>query len=207
MEIFDILIIGGGPSALYEAAVLSKTDLNVAIISESFGGCMEMLGDQRLQSYIDELEILDAERRLANYIKNSTALNPTGQEYSSYIRDCIFDLKIKHIYGKVTHITKSESYFKIQQYKKKVLFARKVILATGIISKKTELALRSRYWISCFEVYNHIYSNQLERYVNQEICIVGGGNTAFQLASILSKKAKNITLLVKRFGFISAGNR
>lgn len=134
-----------------------------------------------------------------HYIKNPIALNPTGQEYASYIRDCFFDLKIKRIFGRVANITKSEAYFKIQYNDNQIIFSKNIILATGIKPKKSEITLPSNRWVSCFGAYRDIYTNRWEKYINSEVCIIGGGNSAFQLALTLSKRAKNITILVKRY--------
>ena len=53
--LYDVIVVGGGPGAAAECARLCDCGKRVAVISDSFGGCMGLLGRQRLQSYVHEL--------------------------------------------------------------------------------------------------------------------------------------------------------
>ncbi|WP_321158296.1 hypothetical protein, partial [Providencia stuartii] len=81
----SFIVIGGGPSAAIEASRLCSLGEDVTIITEQIGGCMEIMGDKRLQSYCDELTLNETTLSLADSM-SLIELTPTANEYIKYVK-------------------------------------------------------------------------------------------------------------------------
>lgn len=198
----SFIIIGGGPAAAIEAARLSGKGKNVTIISEQFGGCMDIMGHRRLQSYCNELTLGGSEIMLEDYMEH-TALTPTGSEYCTYVRKYIESLPVKKICGKVTYFTRDEAKFRCQVMVSEELrhfYSDNLILATGISSKTPPAIFSLLDPIDCFSAYKMLGERACslkKKYRN--IVILGGGNTAFQLAEAAASQGVRTSILAKSY--------
>lgn len=197
----SFIVIGGGPSAAIEASRLCSLGKNVTIITEQIGGCMEMMGDKRLQSYCNELTLHETTLSLAD----SMALNnlpPTANEYIQYIKRIFDGLPIKIIIGKVNWFTKIKTKFSCHvdsQFGKKIYYSDGLVLATGLKSKATPDIFSLLPHINCFSAYKLF--NQNGSFINnyKRAVILGSGNTAFQLANIAVSHGLNTTILAREY--------
>ena len=199
---YDVVVIGGGPSALSETMHLASTKLRVLVVSEQFGGCMDILGDLSLQSYVPELELARAPVRLVDFMRSKTESRPTGHEYANYVRACFAALPTEQRRCRVDWIQKQQGRFAVHTSDtggSNVLYARRLVLATGIRSKTPRPLVAGAVHLSCFEAYQRLTNQDLGCFAEREVCIIGSGNTAFQLAYSLARIAKRITLLATKY--------
>ncbi|WP_147200804.1 FAD-dependent oxidoreductase [Pantoea sp. CCBC3-3-1] len=196
------IIIGGGPAAAIEAARLSAMGKDVTMISEQYGGCMDIMGNRRLQSYCNELVLKDSDKKLEDYMKEP-ALTPTGLEYGTYVRDVIESLPVRKICGRVSYFTRDLSGFRCQVMvgdDLKYYYSDNLVLATGISSKTTPAVFSLIDPIDCFNAYKMFMENPSSittKYRN--IVILGGGNTAFQLADASASLGFKTTILARSY--------
>ncbi|ORC55186.1 copper transporter [Pseudomonas floridensis] len=200
-DVFDVIVIGGGPAGLSECLRLQATDLNIAVVSDVFGGCMGMMGALPLQSYCNELEISGAPIPLRKFL-NRLAISPTGEEYSNYIRSNFETLPLTRFEERVMTLSKSGEFFELvlgDASAGKTLRASQVILATGIRPRAAPLEAEMATWRSCFDVYTQVSNGQIDTFSGKDVFIFGSGNSAFQIALLLAPVARNITVLVKSY--------
>ncbi len=198
---YDVLVIGGGPSALSEILRFDK-GVKAAVVSDKFGGCLGVMGSQRLQSYITELTISHSPCDLIDFMGDKLESKPTGKEYESFIKKCFELIDVEKIFARVEYIKYDRDTFVldvVRDKKHSTLQAKKIIIATGVRPKRTVLPLNRNKLIYCFDAYHSITSNKLERFEGADICVIGGGNSAFQLTSLLVRHAKSVTLLMKKY--------
>ena len=122
------------------------------------------------------------------------------QTILSYIRDrCTeleeviynFELEIPYEYGIVKEIINEDGY-KIVKTDKKEITCKNVIIATG--RRPRELGISNEKKLLGHGVsYCAICDGTL--YKNKEVCVVGGGNSAFEAALYLSDICKKVTLV------------
>ncbi len=199
---FDYIVVGGGPAAVIEASRLVKGGARAAVISNDFGGSMRNLANQRMQSYVHELEISDSRRDIRAYIADQGRHNPTGWEYAAYVRDTLYDLPLRHLHGKVSGIEKLGRHFVLEidtADGQRSIRAGSVVLSTGLESREPGPWAPPGATATCFEVYDDIAHNRFARYAGRTLAIIGSGNTAFQLAFVLAGTAASITILAKSY--------
>lgn len=197
----SFIIIGGGPSAAIEASRLCSLGKDVTIITEQIGGCMEIMGEKRLQSYYDELYLHDTNLSLVDCM-SCVEMTPTANEYVQYVKRVIDALPVKIIIGKVIWFTKYKDKFKClveNQFGKTIYYSQGLVLATGIISKEIPDTFSLLPHISCFSAYKLFNQNSHNINKYNQVVILGGGNTAFQLANIAASYKLNTTILAKKY--------
>ena len=199
---WPLIIIGGGPAAALQLSRLKYPE-RVLIISENFGGNMDIMGDLHLQSYIDELEIKSKNISLQSFTKLSD-ITPTGTQYVSYIQSLIKNSPALKLKARVHDISKKGNKMEIniaQKYNSQRfnISAKFVILATGTRPKKPPSDWKDVGVIPFTQVFRDLAQKQLELYKNKAILIIGSGNSAMQLAVMLARLAANVTVLAKRY--------
>lgn len=200
-SIFDLAIIGGGPAALAELLAVRKSSARIVVLSDKFGGCMEIMGDQPLQSYLPELAIEGAPFKLQEFLSSKTSNSPTGKEYTRYIRACFEAIAVPKIECRVIDLKPHDPFEVVFEDGRGIhsLRAEKVVLATGLRSRAPDRRIPASAWTTCFQAYEAISNHCLERFEGKYVGVVGTGNTAYQLALSLVRVAKEITLLVNRY--------
>jgi thioredoxin reductase len=195
---FDVVIVGGGPAAAAEAIRSSRRVRRVAVVSDGYGGCMRMLANQRMQSYIPELDIADGTRRLAAYVQGLERTSPTGREFATYVFHLIRDVPIAHVTGNVIGIERCGRDFAVELQGPSgfaVLKAAEVILATGLTPRDPGAWAPPGKTVTCFQAYHEIGLEQTARYAGRDVAIIGSGNSAFQLAASVARMARSVVVL------------
>ena len=174
MDKYDVIIIGAGPAGIAAAIYASRGNLNCAIIEK------EMPGGQ-----VNKTSIVE------NY-PGYTAIS--GPELVEKFEEQLNSLKIKQIYSEVTDIKVNKESKIITLKNGKTLEAKAVILALGRSPKKME----SKHYDS-LEGKGISYCSLCDGnlYKNEDVSIVGSGNSALEEALYLSKICKSVTILCR----------
>ena len=173
MEIYDSLVIGAGPAGITAAIYLKRANLNVAIIEkETPGGQINKTSS--IENYPGIKQI-------------------TGPELAYQLYEQLNEYKIPYIYGEVLEI--QEDNIKIVKLKDKELKAKKIIIAVGKTARKlpakNEESLEGKGISFCSLCDGHLYKDE-------DVAIVGGGNSALEESLYLSDICKSVTILYRK---------
>lgn len=164
---FDCIIIGAGIAGLTAAIYLKRAGKNVVIIEKSMPGG-QILKTNSIKNYPGFLEI-------------------DGFGLIRRVLDQINNLNIKIIKEEVLEINNLEVKTNKNTYQTK-----NIILATGrkprILGLENEEELIGKGISFCASCDGNLYKNE-------NVAVVGGGNTAFEDAIYLSNICKNVTLI------------
>ncbi len=176
---YDILIIGGGISALSAALYAGKKGLSIAVITDTKSG--EKLNSFSLfprMSFLgnDGLVIMQNLRKTV-IEQNVTILDEHGQAK---------DLSYRQENNKEIFVIETENGEKIEGHS--------VIIASGRRGRTLGIASEEQF-IDKGLAYNYQIDSTI--YKNKVVCIVGGGNSGLSLATQLSDVAKQIIVIEK----------
>ena len=164
---FDCIIIGAGIAGLTAAIYLKRAGKNVVIIEKSMPGG-QILKTNSIKNYPGFLEI-------------------DGFGLIRRVLDQTDNLNIKIIKEEVLEISNLEVKTNKNTYQTK-----NIILATGrkprILGLENEEELIGKGISFCASCDGNLYKNE-------NVAVVGGGNTAFEDAIYLSNICKNVTLI------------
>lgn len=173
-ESYDIVIIGAGPAGITAAIYATRSNMKCAIIEK------EMIGGQ-----VNKTSIVE------NY---PGYINITGPELVEKFYEQINNLGIKQIYSEVTDLKINKNDKTIMLKNGKTLKTKSVILALGRKPKKMTS-----------EHYNKLEGKGISYcslcdgnlYKNQDVSIVGSGNSALEEALYLSRICKSVTIICR----------
>ena len=166
----DVIIIGAGPAGLSAALYLLRSNLDVLLIEK------EGIGGQIAKS-----------PRLENYPAIESI---SGMEWSDRLFDQINNLGVQFDFGDVTSIKKiGEGHFQVDYGTVKECKA--VILANGVHHRNLGLPKEEQfvghglsYCATCDGAF----------YKDQDVLVIGDGNTAVQYAISLANLCKKVTI-------------
>ncbi len=177
-QIYDMVIIGGGPAGYTAALYGARAGLNVLVVERlSAGGQMALTGD--IENYPGFEDGIDG---FTLGMKMQTAAERFGAktEYAEVL-SVDFSKKIKEIFSTNGKIS-----------------AKTVLIATGAnpreLGLKNETDLVGRGIHYCAHCDGRFYKEK-------SVIVVGGGNSAIQDALYLSKIAKKVYLVHRRNEF------
>lgn len=176
---FDIIIIGAGAAGMTAALNSLRNGKTVLILeSETIGGQISL--SPRVENIPSIKEI-------------------SGAEFSDKLFDQILSLGVCFELEKVTNITQKNNYFKVTtEYNS--YDGKAVIIATGVKPKKINIDKEDEltgHGISYCALCDGAF------YKDEDICLIGDGNTALQYSLLLSNYARKLyicTLFDKFFG-------
>ncbi|HNZ50450.1 MAG TPA: thioredoxin-disulfide reductase [Bacilli bacterium] len=173
---FDVLIIGAGPAGLTAAIYTARNNLKVGIIEHNVPG-----GQMVNTAFIE------------NYPGFKTI---NGADLSMSMYEQVVALEVPFFWFSVQEVKKENDYFLV--IGDETLKAKTVIVATGTVHKtlgvkgEAELSGRGISWCAiCDGAF----------YKNQDVAVIGGGNSAFEESIFLSSLVKNVYLIHHREGF------
>ena len=172
MESYDLIIIGGGPAGITAGIYGARQKLNTLLITKSFGGQVArkvvMIENYPGFEEISGMELI--------------------QKFEKHLRKQKIDIerdevsKVKKIKEHFIVITKSKNRFE----------SKAVIVASGadprpleVLGEKEFLGKGLSYCVTC----------DGPLFEGKTVAVIGGGNSAFEVAMFLSKIAKKIYIL------------
>ena len=171
-NIYDSIIIGAGPAGITAAIYLKRAELNCCIIEK------ELPGGQLNKSSIIE--------NYPGYIEIS------GPDLALNFYNQINKLNIKHIMGEVIEIEENEEIKIVKLKNGKELKTKSIILAVGRQPKKLENTnsknLEGKGISFCSLCDGNLYKNE-------DVSIIGAGNSALEESLYLSDICKTVTII------------
>ncbi|MEO8853126.1 MAG: YpdA family putative bacillithiol disulfide reductase [Ginsengibacter sp.] len=186
-NIYDLVIIGGGPIGLACAIEAKKANLKYVILEK--GALVNSL-----YNYPVNMKFFSTSERLeignVPFVSNNP--KPTRAEALEYYRRVVtsFDLKI-HLFEKVSEIKKSGSIFQINS-SKSVYKSDNIVISTGFYDIPYLLNVKGED----LPKVKHYYDDP-HYYAFQNVLVVGAANSAIDAALETWRKGANVTMVVR----------
>ncbi len=177
----DCAIIGGGPAGLTAGLYATRGGLKNVVMFE-----MGMPGGQITQS--SEIE---------NY-PGFYQHGKTGMDFMDTWQEQCFAFGLKHEMKKVERVYKEQEHFVVTFEDSNSINAKTVIVGTGSTPKRTGIKGEDEFWgkgVSTCATCDGFF------YKNQEVAILGGGDTALEEAHYLSNICSKVYLIHRRDKF------
>ena len=169
-NVYDLVIIGGGPAGLTAAIYATRRKLKTALISMTIGGQMALTNEIENYPGFDLIDGLS----LANKMKDQA--HKFGAEF---------------LFQEVLGVEKAGEIFTVKTVKGEYE-AKSVILAFGLTPRKLDVPgekeLAGKGVTYCATCDGPLFKNKV-------VAVVGGGNSALEAGEYLSKIAKHVYLI------------
>lgn len=182
-QLYDVIIIGGGPAGLSAAIYLARAKYKVLVIEkEKFGGQITITSE------------------IVNYPGIESA---SGKELTEAMRYQAEDFGAEFIMAEVTGIDVEEDIKKVVTAKGKEYQTIGIVLALGASPRKVgfqgEREFQGRGVAYCATCDGEFFTGR-------EVLVVGGGFAAAEEAMFLTKYASKVTILVRGESFTCAAS-
>lgn len=187
MELYDVLIVGGGPIGLASALEAKKNNLKYIIIEK--GTVANSLYNYPLYmtffSTADRLEIDEIP-----FI--TTKPKPGRQDALEYYQGIARQKELNiRPYEKVLNIEKS-TFFQVET-SKQIYFAKNVIIATGFYDIPNMMEIPGEELSKVKHYYTEPYP-----YAFQNVVVIGSSNSSVDAALEIYRKGGNVTMIVRK---------
>lgn len=179
-KIYDVIIIGAGPAGLSAAVYAGRAGINTLIVDKDAPGG-KMLKTSSIENYPGFTAINGAELAMEMY-NHAMSFNPD------------------YAYGEVRKLNNIEGEIKEVLIEDKIYFTRNIIIATGTIERKVGVLNEDKYYGRGVS-YCAVCDGSLHK--NEDIVVVGGGNSALNEALYLTRFASKVILVHRRDVFRS----
>lgn len=177
-EMYDVLIIGAGPAGLAASVYGSCEGLKTLLIEKNNPGG-QASSSARIENYLGfptGLSGADLSRRaITQTLRFGTEILTPA---------CVKDITIKDGY-KVTRLMDDSE-----------IYSKTIVIATGVAYKSLELPGIENF--TGAGVYYGAAAVEANACRNENVYIVGGGNSACQAAMYISKFAKEVNIIIRR---------
>jgi thioredoxin reductase (NADPH) len=167
-----LIIIGSGPAGLTAGVYAARANLNPLIIEGKKPGG-QLMGTTYVENWPGEKSILGPQL-MQNMIEHARHF---GCEFLS---------------GEITKVDFSGRPFKLWTNKNHELQAHAIIIATGAVPNKLGCPGEAEYWgkgVSTCAVCDGVF------YRDKKVVIIGGGDTAMEEASFMTKFTDDVTII------------
>lgn len=167
-----IVIIGSGPASLTAAIYASRADLLPLVIEGSNPGG-QLMGTSAVENWPGNISIM-------------------GPQLMMNMKEHAQHFGTEFLSESVISVDTSQRPFTIITDKNKILKSHSIIIATGTTAKRLHVEGEDAYWgkgVSTCAVCDGFF------FKNKKIVIVGGGDTAMEVASFMTKFTDNITII------------
>jgi thioredoxin reductase (NADPH) len=175
-KVFEVVIVGSGPAGLTAALYAARADLSPIIFEgpEPGGQLMQTTDVENYPGY-------------AEGVMGPQMMEDFRKQASRFGADCR--------YGYVTDIDFGKRPYKLTVDEETTVFAKSIIIATGASAKwldiPSEKRLKGKGVSACATCDGAFFRNE-------HVIIVGGGDTAMEEATFLTKFARKVTVLHRR---------
>ncbi|SHF11694.1 thioredoxin reductase (NADPH) [Atopostipes suicloacalis DSM 15692] len=183
-ELYDVIIIGGGPTGMFSAFYAGMRELKTKIIET-----LPVLGGQ--------IEVMYPEKNIFDigafpYIKGSDLIQQLSKQMAPFETDICLE-------ENVLEVIKKEDYFLLKT-NKGIHYAKTILITTGQGSfdpRKLTLEHNEQYEKTDI----HYYVKELKTYQDKNVVICGGGDSAVDWALTLKDVAKSVSIVHRRNKF------
>ncbi|GAA4788562.1 YpdA family putative bacillithiol disulfide reductase [Olivibacter ginsenosidimutans] len=189
MDVFDIIIVGGGPIGLACGIEAEKAGLNYQILEK---GCLV----NSLFNYPQHMTFFSTSEKLEIGDVPFVSINPKPKrlEALEYYRRVQQQFKLKiNLFEEVLTITKEGEIFTIRTSKDREYKAEHVIIAIGFYDKPNLMHIPGEE----LPKVRHYY-NDPHYYANQKVVVVGSSNSSVDAALETYRKGAEVTMVVRK---------
>jgi thioredoxin reductase (NADPH) len=186
-EVYDLIVVGAGPSGLAAAVYGASEGLNVLVIESNAPG-----GQAGSSS------------RIENYLGFPTGISGQDLAGRAFVQAEKFGAHIA-IARSARALKCARSPYSLQLDDGKTVQARSIIVAAGAQYRKLDLPNVAQF--EGVGIYYGATQVEAQLCANDEVAVVGGGNSAGQAAMFLSAHAKHVHLLVRGPGLSETMSR
>lgn len=183
-EIFDLLIVGAGPTGMFAAYYAGMREIKTKVVESlsNLGGQINLMYPEKIIKDIGAIPEIKGKHLVSNL----------KEQMDRYPADISMN-------EKVLDIKKEEDYFFIQTDKNSY-YSRTVLLTSGQgIFEPRKLALE--YPLEYEKENLHYYVDSLEEYRDKKVTLLGGGDSAVDWALMLESIAGEVNLVHRRERF------
>lgn len=173
MELYDLVIIGGGPAGMSASLYASRGGLKVLMLDSMPGGKLNITSE------------------IENYPGHGRV---TGQSLATDMLDSAMAFGAEHGFANVKEI-KPGHVHEVVTTDDQVYQAKAVIIASGTVERKMGIPGEADYYgmgVSYCAVCDAAF------FRNKPVMVIGGGSTAFEDALYLSKFASSVKVVMRR---------
>ncbi|MFD2035644.1 YpdA family putative bacillithiol disulfide reductase [Belliella marina] len=190
MEFLDVFIIGGGPIGLACGIECEKAGLDYVIVEKGVltNSLYNYPMNMTFFSTSDKLE-------MGGIPFMSVSHKPTRTEALEYYRRVAQSWKLKvQLYEQVKTISKEQGVFKVIT-SKGTYFAKNIVMATGFYDLPNLMNVPGEDLPKVSHYYREPWP-----YIGQKIIVVGGANSAVDVALETWRKGAEVTMVLKNDG-------
>ena len=172
IEIWDLIVIGGGPAGLNAALYAKRKGLEVGIVTSDIGG--QVHNTSIVDNYLGIKEI-------------------TGSDLSKNFQEHISNLEVPILNNTyVSSIESIEKYFKLDISDGRILKTKTVLIATGGQSRKLNVPGESEF---ANKGVSYCTTCDAPFFQGKHVIVAGGGNSAAEAVLDLVPWASKITVV------------
>ncbi len=175
---FDVVVVGAGPAGLAAAVYASSEGLDTLVVER------ESIGGQAGSS-----------SKIRNYLGFARGVSGAELAQRAYQQAWIFGARFLHTRS-VTALRPEGGRYALELSDGSQATATAVVLATGIAYRR--LGIPELEALAGTGVFYGASVSEARAYTEQEVYVVGGGNSAGQAAVHLARYAARVTILVRR---------
>jgi len=187
-ERFDLVVLGGGPAGL-AAAVYGGSEGLRTLVTEAWAP-----GGQAGTS-----------TRIENYLGFPTGISGTGLTRKATLQARRFDAVLSSFHRAVELARGPEGLVRVDLDDGQHALARTVVVATGARWRTIDADNVERF--TGAGVYHAVMATDSDRCRNEDVIVVGGGNSAGQAAVSLSRGARSVRVVVRGEGLAATMSR
>lgn len=210
LRCWPLAVIGGGSAAAMQVRQGDIPPPDVIVVAERWGTGMEFLGDSTLQSYGPELALsLQPSERQA--LVAPGRLRPTAAEFDRHVRESLMSSGATLKQAKVLEVKRRNDSFllRVRNPGGSIGYVRaaKVVLATGSTPIRPDTRWGRAGAVAHDTVHREHNQGRYARWTGKSVIVVGAGNSAMQLASLVAADAAEVIVLATRYvGMFPAEN-